>query len=54
MRVGILNISQGVFAAIRNTATHTTADLPKQEAPEQLATLSLLARWIDLCPLVSV
>jgi uncharacterized protein (TIGR02391 family) len=54
MRVGILNMSQGVFAAIRNTATHTTADLSKQEALEQLATLSLLARWIDRCELTSV
>jgi uncharacterized protein (TIGR02391 family) len=54
MRVGILNMSQGVFAAIRNTATHTTTDLPKQEALEQLATLSILARWIDQCELVTV
>lgn len=51
MRVGILNMAQGVFAAIRNTTTHTTADLPKQEALEQLATLSILARWIDQCEL---
>lgn len=53
MRVGILNMSQGVFAAIRNTTTHSTADLPKQEALEQLATLSLLARWIHQCELAS-
>lgn len=52
MRTGLLNLSQGVFAAIRNTATHTTVELPKQEALEQLATLSLLARWIDECELV--
>lgn len=49
MRVGILSMSQGAFAAIRNTATHTTDELPKQEALEQLATLSTLARWIDRC-----
>lgn len=49
MRVGILNVAQGAFAAIRNTATHTTEELPKQEALEQLATLSMLARWIDRC-----
>jgi uncharacterized protein (TIGR02391 family) len=54
MRVGILNMSQGVFAAIRNTTTHSTADLPKQEALEQLATLSILARWIDQCQLATV
>lgn len=54
MRVGMLNMAQGVFAAIRNTATHSTEELPKQEALEQLATLSILTRWIDKCELVSV
>ncbi len=54
MRSGLLNMSQGAFAAIRNIATHTTADLPKQEALEQLATLSLLARWIDQCEVVTI
>lgn len=53
MRVGILNMAQGVFAAIRNPSTHTTDELPKQEALEQLATLSILARWIDQCDLVT-
>ncbi|MCI1019385.1 hypothetical protein HWD99_12180 [Microbacterium sp. C5A9] len=53
MRVGILNMAQGVFSAIRNVTTHTTDDLPKQEALEQLATLSILARWIDKCELVT-
>lgn len=52
MRTGILNTAQGVFSAIRNPATHTTDELPKQEALEQLAMLSLLARWIDRCELV--
>lgn len=53
MRVGILNMSQGVFSAIRNPATHSTQDMERQEALEQLATLSILARWIDRCELVS-
>nr|WP_015061940.1 TIGR02391 family protein [Arthrobacter sp. J3.40]AFK89317.1 hypothetical protein [Arthrobacter sp. J3.40] len=52
MRVGILNTAQGVFSAIRNPATHTTDELPKQEALEQLATLSVLARWIERCELI--
>jgi len=51
MRVGALNMAQGVFSGIRNPATHTTDELPKQEALEQLATLSVLARWIDKCEL---
>lgn len=54
MRLGILNTAQGVFSAIRNPATHTTDELPKQEALEQLASLSVLARWIDRCELVHV
>lgn len=54
MRVGILNLSQGVFSAIRNPATHSTGDMERQEALEQLATLSILTRWIDRCELVSV
>lgn len=54
MRVGILNLSQGVFSAIRNPATHSTEDMERQEALEQLATLSILTRWIDRCELVSV
>lgn len=52
MRVGILNMAQGVFSAIRNPATHSTDDMEQQEALEQLATLSILARWIDRCELV--
>ncbi len=52
MRVGILNMAQGVFSAIRNPATHSTDDMERQEALEQLATLSILARWIDRCELV--
>lgn len=52
MRTGLLNFSQGAFAAIRNPATHSTDEMPKQIALEQLATLSTLARWIDQCELV--
>lgn len=52
MRTGLLQFSQGCFAAIRNPATHRTEDATVQEALEQLATLSTLARWIDECDLV--
>lgn len=54
MRVGILNLAQGVFAAIRNPASHSVEEVPRQEALEQLATLSILARWIDRCELATV
>lgn len=54
MRTGLLNFAQGVFSAIRNPATHSTTEMPRQEAFEQLAALSLLARWIDACELVEM
>ncbi|WP_217184948.1 TIGR02391 family protein [Streptomyces sp. AC495_CC817] len=53
MRQGILNLAQGVFAAIRNPASHSTDETPRQEALEQLATLSILARWIEKCEFVT-
>jgi hypothetical protein len=52
MRVGILNLTQGAFSAIRNTVTHSTQEISKQEALEQLATLSMLTRWVELCSLL--
>lgn len=54
MRTGLLNFSQGIFAAIRNGVTHSTDELPRQVAFEYLATLSTLARWIEDCELVDV
>ncbi|MCU1701722.1 MAG: hypothetical protein JWR34_7785 [Mycobacterium sp.] len=52
MRTGLLQFGQGCFAAIRNPATHGTTDMAPQEALEQLAILSTLARWIDQCDLL--
>lgn len=54
MRSGMLQFSQGCFMAIRNPATHGTNEVPAQEALEQLAVLSTLARWVDRCELISV
>jgi len=53
MREGILYMARGVFAAIRNPASHSTDELNKQEALEQLATLSILGRWVEHCELVT-
>lgn len=52
MRTGLAQFSQGCFMAIRNPVTHGTEDLAVQEALEQLAVLSTLARWIDGCELL--
>lgn len=54
MRQGTLQFAQGCFMAIRNPATHGTDEANRQEALEQLAVLSTLARWIDKCELVTV
>jgi hypothetical protein len=54
MRIGILNFSQGIYSAIRNPATHSTENMERQEALEQLATLSILARWVDRCDVVEM
>ena len=52
MRTGLLQFSQGCYAAIRNPVTHGTDDLSEQMALELLSVLSTLARWIDGCELI--
>lgn len=47
MREGIRSYAVGVSMAIRNPAVHETDGMPKQEAVEQLAAMSVLARWIE-------
>ncbi|WP_442930414.1 TIGR02391 family protein [Mycobacterium sp. NBC_00419] len=54
MRTGLLQFSQGCFAAIRNPATHGTTEMAPHLAMEQLAILSTLSRWIDQCDLLAV
>ncbi|PPI12788.1 hypothetical protein C5D04_11290 [Rathayibacter sp. AY1D2] len=51
MRNGLAGLAQGIFMTIRNPASHETAQIDPQMALEQLATLSLLARWVDECQL---
>jgi hypothetical protein len=53
MNEGLRNLAPGLFQTIRNPATHTTSDLSEQEALEQLAMLSMLARWVDACDVVA-
>lgn len=50
MRLGVMSFGSGCFAAIRNPLGHlpnNEVDLDEQTALERLASLSLLARWID-------
>lgn len=52
MNDGLRQFAPGVQLTIRNSAVHTTAQMGEQEALERLATLSLLARWVDDCEIV--
>lgn len=47
MRQGASSLGVGCFAAIRNVITHNLAQPEKAEALEQLAALSLFARWVE-------
>lgn len=54
MNRGLLGISTGIQAAIRNPTTHDRTQLPAQEAAERLAALSLLTTWVEQCRLDSL
>jgi hypothetical protein len=51
---GAMEYGAGCFLAIRNVAAHEDEELSEHQALEQLAALSLLARWIDECELEEV
>lgn len=51
MNAGLRQFAPGVQMTIRNTAAHGMDELGEQVALEQLAVLSLLARWLDDCEL---
>lgn len=45
---GAMSLAEGVFAGIRNPLSHEAdQELSEQEALEYLASLSVLARWVD-------
>ena len=50
---GAQNLGMGCAQGIRNPQAHPSPDLTEQEALEQLAALSVLARWVDECEAVS-
>ena len=52
---GAMDFGAGCFEGIRNPAAHEhEMDLPEQIALEQLASFSVLARWIDECAVETV
>ncbi|WP_163013282.1 TIGR02391 family protein [Streptomyces fungicidicus] len=50
---GALQLGQGAYFALRNPAAHEMGELSEQEALEQLATFSIVARFIDQCQVVT-
>ena len=49
---GALHLGMGCAQGIRNPRAHPSDDISEQEALEQLAALSVLARWVDVCEVV--
>jgi len=47
VRRGVAALAEGCYAPLRNPASHDEGELSEDEALEQLATLSLLARYVD-------
>lgn len=45
---GAMVLTEGLYAAVRNPIAHEAdSDLSEQEALEQLAAFSVLARWVE-------
>lgn len=49
MNDGLRQFAPGVQMTIRNPAAHGADDMEEQDALERLATLSLLAGWVERC-----
>ncbi|MXW99881.1 MAG: hypothetical protein F4118_11280 [Acidimicrobiaceae bacterium] len=49
---GAMHLGMGCAQGIRNPQAHPSDDITEQEALEQLAVLSVLARWVDECEVI--
>ena len=49
---GTMYLGMACAQGIRNPRAHPSDDITEQEALEQLAALSVLARWVDACEVV--
>jgi hypothetical protein len=56
VHVGAMALAEGLFAGIRNVVSHTVAETEadEQHALEQLAAVSVLARWVAEATVVTV
>ena len=50
---GAMHLGMGCAQGIRNPQAHPSAEIGEQESLEQLAALSVLARWVDACEVVN-
>jgi uncharacterized protein (TIGR02391 family) len=50
--IGAMHFGKGCMMAIRNLVAHDPNEIDPQDALEQLAALSILARWIDRATVV--
>ena len=50
---GAMHLGMGCAQGIRNPQAHPSAEIGEQESLEQLAALSVLARWVDTCEVVN-
>jgi uncharacterized protein Ymh len=53
MNDGLRQFAPGVQMTIRNPAAHSSTAIDEQAGLERLAALSLLARWVDQCQLIT-
>ena len=49
---GAQHLGMGCAPGIRNPQAHPSDDISEQEALEQLAVLSVLARWVEACEVI--
>lgn len=49
---GAMHLGMGCAQGIRNPQAHPSENITEQDALEQLAALSVLARWVDECEVV--
>ena len=49
---GAQRFGMGCAQGIRNPQAHPSPDITEEQALEQLAALSVLARWVDACEVV--
>lgn len=53
-QVGAMRFGAGCFMALRNPTAHEADEIDEQDALEQLAAFSVLARWVERAEIIAV